>query len=118
MNMKRVRWPGKAASLLLTTAMITAMAVILAPGASAKELPKTFAWSAYSVKSSGYAQSVAIGNALSAKGHKLRVIPGKNDISRMAPLPAGQVAMTRRRRRKTHLVAANYPNQIRKVNSG
>lgn len=63
----------------------------LAMSAAGKGLPKTFAWTAYGVKSSGYAQSVAIGNALSAQGYKLRVVPGKNDISRMAPVRAGQV---------------------------
>jgi len=77
----------------LTAVALTAFAltVLLVSNAWAAGLPKTFAWTAYGVKSSGYAQSVAIGNALGEEGYKLRVVPGKNDISRMAPLRAGQV---------------------------
>jgi TRAP transporter TAXI family solute receptor len=58
--------------------------------AAAKGLPKTFAWTAYGTTSSGYASSVNIGNALAAEGYKLRVMPGKNDISRMTPVKTGQ----------------------------
>lgn len=54
-------------------------------------LPDKMTWTAYGTTASGYAQSVAIGNALSDKyGVKMRVIPGKNDVSRMAPLRDGQ----------------------------
>lgn len=50
-------------------------------------LPGKMSWTAYGTTASGYAQSVAIGNALKSKhGVDLRVIPGKNDVSRMAPL--------------------------------
>ncbi|MEE8434570.1 MAG: TAXI family TRAP transporter solute-binding subunit [bacterium] len=95
MNIRR-RMLWRAAQIMFTAAMAAAFTFGAAlPNvttvAFAKKLPKTFAWTAYGVKSSGYAQSVAIGNALSAKGHKLRVVPGKNDISRMAPLRAGMV---------------------------
>ena len=65
-------------------------AAFLAGAASASAwadgLPKTFAWTAYGTTSAGYAASVAIGNALAEEGHKLRVLPAKNDISRMTPL--------------------------------
>jgi TRAP transporter TAXI family solute receptor len=55
-------------------------------------LPSTLAWSAYDVGSGGYNQSVAIGNAFKQKwGINLRVLPGKNDVSRTLPLKAGQV---------------------------
>lgn len=47
------------------------------------KLPGTIAWSAYDVGSAGYNQAVAIGNALkTVYGINLRVIPGKNDVSR------------------------------------
>jgi TRAP transporter TAXI family solute receptor len=51
------------------------------------KLPDTLAWTAYDVGSGGYNQAVAIGNAL--KTHlkvNLRVLPGKNDVSRNLPL--------------------------------
>jgi TRAP transporter TAXI family solute receptor len=55
-------------------------------------LPSTISWSAYDVGSGGYNQSVAIGNALKQKYNvSLRVLPGKNDISRNQPLREGQV---------------------------
>ena len=73
--------------IMVTCAMVAAFGT----AATAKKLPKTFAWTAYGTTSSGYAVSVAIGNAIGAVGYKLRVIPAKNDISRMSPLRSGQV---------------------------
>lgn len=56
------------------------------------ELPKSLAWTAYDVGSSGYSQAVAIGSALkNEKGVTLRILPGKNDVSRMVPLREGKV---------------------------
>jgi TRAP transporter TAXI family solute receptor len=55
------------------------------------KLPERLTWTAYDTSASGYAQSVAIGNALKeAYGTTVRVIPGKNDVSRMAPLRDGK----------------------------
>lgn len=55
------------------------------------KLPNSLIWTAYGTKSSGYAQSVAIGNMLKNKhGTTVSVKPGKNDISRMAPLRDGK----------------------------
>jgi TRAP transporter TAXI family solute receptor len=54
-------------------------------------LPRTFGWTAYGTTSAGYAISVAMGNALAGEGYRLRVIPAKNDVSRMTPLRAGRV---------------------------
>lgn len=55
-------------------------------------LPNTLAWSAYDVGSGGYNQAVAIGNALKQKyGINLRILPGKNDVSRTLPMREGQV---------------------------
>jgi TRAP transporter TAXI family solute receptor len=69
-------------------------AVLLAPASSQTgiKLPETITWTAYDVGSGGYNQAVAIGNALKNKLNvNLRVLPGKNDISRTLPLREGQV---------------------------
>lgn len=55
-------------------------------------LPPTLAMSAYDVGSGGYNQAVAVGNAFrQAYGTSLRVLPGKNDVSRTLPLREGRV---------------------------
>lgn len=55
-------------------------------------LPGTVAWTAYDLGSTGYNQAVAIGAALKdAYGVNLRILPGKNDISRTEPLRQGKV---------------------------
>ena len=56
------------------------------------ELPNQLAWTAYDTGSTGYNQAVAIGSALQAAlGINLRVLPGKNDVSRNEPLRQGKV---------------------------
>jgi hypothetical protein len=67
------------------------MGALVAGAASAQvKLPPTIAWSAYDVGSGGYNQAVAIGNALKQKYNvSLRVLPGKNDISRNLPVREG-----------------------------
>ena len=78
------------------TALATALAAlvpVMAFHATAAEvnLPKRLSWTAYGTTSSGYAQSIGLGNMLKGKyGTEVRVIPGKNDVSRMLPLKAGQ----------------------------
>lgn len=58
----------------------------------AAKLPQTLTWTAYDVGSGGYNQAVAVGNALKNRlGIDLRVLPGKNDISRNIPLREGKV---------------------------
>lgn len=55
------------------------------------ELPRTLVWTAYNTGSAGYNQAVAIGSALkNVYGVNLRVLPGKNDVSRLAPLKQGK----------------------------
>jgi len=55
-------------------------------------LPKQLNWTAYDTGSAGYNQAVAIGAALqNAVGVNLRVLPGKNDVSRTEPLRQGRV---------------------------
>jgi TRAP transporter TAXI family solute receptor len=84
---RKSNWLNK----LALTGLLIGLVVGLSGVAGAKGLPKQFAWTAYGTTSSGYAVSVAIGNALSEEGYKLRVIPAKNDISRMTPLKVGRV---------------------------
>ena len=74
---------------LVAAAMLAACAPAMA---QSTKLPETLTWTAYDVGSGGYNQSVAIGNALKTKlGVTLRVLPGKNDISRNIPLRDGRV---------------------------
>jgi TRAP transporter TAXI family solute receptor len=71
-----------------------ALAVSLPAAALAQDikLPNTLAWTAYDVGSGGYNQAVAIGNVLKNKiGVNLRVLPGKNDVSRTVPLRENKV---------------------------
>jgi TRAP transporter TAXI family solute receptor len=78
-------------------ASLAVAAVLVAPAAAPAQsgpikLPETVAWTAYDVGSGGYNQAVAIGNALKNKlGVNLRVLPGKNDISRTLPVREGKV---------------------------
>lgn len=56
------------------------------------DLPQQMSWTAYDTGSAGYNQAVAIGAALQdAAGINLRVLPGKNDVSRTEPLRQGRV---------------------------
>lgn len=71
------------------------LAIAMPAGVSAQgdiKLPGTLTWTAYDVGSGGYNQAVAIGTALKNKlGVDLRVLPGKNDVSRNIPLRDGRV---------------------------
>lgn len=65
----------------------------LATTASALDnLPKNVSWTAYGTTSSGYANGVAIGNVMKkVYDTEVRLVPGKNDISRMIPVRSGKV---------------------------
>ncbi len=53
------------------------------------KLPAQMTWTAYGTTSTGYQQSVAIGNVLKKKyGMQLNIKTGKNDVARMLPLKA------------------------------
>lgn len=74
--------------------LIAAAALLAAPTLAFAQvkLPETLTWTAYDVGSGGYNQAVAIGNALKNKYQvNLRVLPGKNDVSRNIPLRDGKV---------------------------
>ena len=76
-----------------TIGLVAGLAISLAGAAFAADLklPKDISWTAYESGSSGYAQSVGIGNMLKKRYEvDLRIIPGKNDVSRMTPLRLGQ----------------------------
>ncbi len=61
-------------------------------GAQGIDLPKQISWTAYDTGSAGYNQAVAIGAALKDVADiNLRVLPGKNDVSRTEPLRQGRV---------------------------
>jgi TRAP transporter TAXI family solute receptor len=65
------------------------------PPAGDVQLPRTLAWSAYQTGTAGYSQAVAIGNVLQRQyGVNLRVVPGRNDVSRLATLRANRVTMS------------------------
>ena len=68
------------------------LALAAAPLTAAEvNLPSQVSWTAFGTTSSGYAQSVGIGQMLKERyGTGLRIIPGKNDVSRMIPLRANQ----------------------------
>ncbi|MFN4090217.1 MAG: TAXI family TRAP transporter solute-binding subunit [Alphaproteobacteria bacterium] len=71
----------------LRGALAFAFGLTAAGAAGAAELPRTIAWTAYETGSSGYAQAVAIGSALkNNRNVTLRVLPGKNDLSRLVPV--------------------------------
>ncbi len=79
----------KIKNILLAAAIVAAAAAPVA--AQSIKLPETLTWTAYDVGSGGYNQAVAIGNALKNKlGVNLRVLPGKNDVSRNIPLRDGR----------------------------
>jgi TRAP transporter TAXI family solute receptor len=79
-------------TLFLGAALVAALTLPVQTFADDVKLPPTLAWSAYNTGTTGYNQSVAIGKALKDKyGTSLRVVPGKNDISRLTPLRSGQV---------------------------
>jgi TRAP transporter TAXI family solute receptor len=74
-------------TLIAAGTLFTRMAFAATPA-----LPSTMAWSAFDVGSSGYSQAVAIGSALKDRyGISLRIVPGKNDVSRLLPLTTGKL---------------------------
>jgi TRAP transporter TAXI family solute receptor len=99
----RATIPGRKKTVRKTTGLLSVLAVAAAASAVAfgavaadkPTLPGTMVWTAYGVGSQGYNESVAIGSALKKNLNvNLRVQPGKNDISRMAPLRDGKVKVS------------------------
>ncbi|MCZ6617894.1 MAG: TAXI family TRAP transporter solute-binding subunit [Gammaproteobacteria bacterium] len=76
--------------LIMSLVLLSAVACVAEAGEV--ELPKTLAWTAYNLGTTGYNQAVAIGKVLKDEYNvTLRVVPGKNDISRLVPLVKGRV---------------------------
>jgi len=79
---------------IITGSVAAAFAVSLG-AASAKGLPglpKQVSWTAYGTTSQGYANGVAIGNVLKKNfGTEVRLVPGKNDVSRLIPVTKGNI---------------------------
>lgn len=81
----------KRISVITVVCMILILMTASVQGADVK-LPSTLAWTAYNVGSSGYNHAVAIGKTLKdAYNVTLRVVPGKNDISRLALVKTGRI---------------------------
>ncbi len=84
--MKHTRTIGLAAVLAVAGTSFASAADV--------KLPPQISWTAYGTTSSGYAQSIGIGQMLTKKyGTALRVIPGKNDVSRQVPLRENQTPL-------------------------
>ncbi|MGB1940525.1 MAG: TAXI family TRAP transporter solute-binding subunit [Pseudomonadales bacterium] len=68
------------------------MALVGVAVAESPKLPRVMAWSAYNLGTTGYNQAVGIAKMLKDQ-HRvtLRVIPGKNDVSRLLPLMVNRV---------------------------
>ena len=80
-----------ASKALSLTAIGIALSASVAVAADVK-LPDTLTWTAYDLGTTGYNHSVAIGKAImDAYGTTLRVVPAKNDVSRIMPVRRGQV---------------------------
>jgi TRAP transporter TAXI family solute receptor len=59
---------------------------------SVPELPRAMAWSAYNLGTTGYNQAVGIAKMMKDRHRMtLRIIPGKNDVSRLLPLRVNRV---------------------------
>lgn len=72
----------------LLAGVLMAGGVSIAAAGDAR-LPKLMTWTAYTVGTAGYGQAVAIGNMLKSElGVTVRVLPGRNDVSRLKPLVA------------------------------
>lgn len=87
------RLTGHALSLSLGVLMAAAVSPLQAVENDVEpNFPRTMTWSAYNLGTTGYNQAVAIGKALKDNYDvNLRVLPGKNDVSRLLPLQRGRV---------------------------
>ena len=74
-----------------------AAAIAIAPAALAQQvkLPQSLTMTAYDTGSSGFNMAVAVGKMMKDKhGTDVRVLPGGNDIARLAPLKAGRAQVS------------------------
>ena len=75
-------------------AAVLALALPLSALAQPSEesaLPRVMVWTAYGTGAAGYAQAAALGGLLKfEEGSNIRILPGRNDVSRMIPLKTGR----------------------------
>ena len=83
-----------------TTVFLAALAATAIAGGSVGhagdvKLPDTLVTTAYNTGTTGYSQMIAVGGMLKKRyGVNLRVLPGKNDVARLAPVKAGKAQFT------------------------
>ena len=88
---------SRLAGRLFSFALVFMIAAVVSPLQAEEDdfepnFPRTMSWSAYNLGTTGYNQAVAIGKALKDNYDvNLRVLPGKNDVSRLLPLQRGRV---------------------------
>ncbi len=83
-RLPHLRRPAHWAAALVASAILTGPAIAADPEIA---LPQTLVWTAYDLGSTGYSQAVGIGSVFKNRlGISVRVLPGKNDVSRLAPL--------------------------------
>ncbi|MGI9426878.1 MAG: TAXI family TRAP transporter solute-binding subunit [Hyphomicrobiaceae bacterium] len=86
---------GKGLAYAMTAAVVGHLASAGTVLAKELKLPPTLVTTAYNTGTSGYSQMVAIGSMLKNKhGVNLRVLPGKNDVSRLSPVRKGTAQFT------------------------
>ncbi|WP_028615189.1 TAXI family TRAP transporter solute-binding subunit [Halopseudomonas pelagia] len=79
---------------LYRLATTLALALTLPLSAVAESaLPRVMVWTAYGTGAAGYAQAAALGGLLKFEaGSNIRILPGRNDVSRMIPLKTGRAS--------------------------
>ena len=79
-------------SRLLRIAGALALTLYLPLSAATESaLPRVMVWTAYGTGAAGYAQAAALGGLLKfEEGSNIRILPGRNDVSRMIPLKTGR----------------------------
>lgn len=66
-------------------------AIAATESTDASALPRVMVWTAYGTGAAGYAQAAALGGLLKfEEGSNIRILPGRNDVSRMIPLKTGR----------------------------
>ena len=76
--------------LVATLAMVLTQSFAVA---SESALPRVMVWTAYGTGAAGYAQAAALGGLLKfEEGSNIRILPGRNDVSRMIPLKTGRAS--------------------------
>lgn len=86
---------SRRANLAVAAAFIGLIGQGATVDANADNLPKQLVWTTYGTGATAYNHAVAIGSALKNQmGIDLRLLPGKNDISRLIPLRKGAAAFS------------------------